>query len=397
MYETVPPEEIERRCHKLQETIHKKGLWGVLLNHPMDLYYFTGSLFNGLAYLPAKGDPLLLVKKSRRRTEEESPLTAILLKSLKALPELLEDLFKTPSPSIGMTLDVLQASTFVHLQRLFPKLSIEDVSLPVREVRMIKSNYELKLLKRAGAIVEKAFKGLRERIKVGVEERELSIYLENRLRREGHHGFIRTRSPYLELHYGQVVSGENGGYSSFFDGPVAGRGVHSAIPHGSGHKRIEAQEPILMDYCGQYGGYIVDETRVFVLGDLPASLKEANQLAVELLEMVESEASLGSSTKDLYEQVLDRVKERGLEDHFMGYRKERSRFIGHGVGLELDEFPVITGVMDFTLQEGMVFALEPKFVFPEEGAVGIESTYYMGREGLIPLTSTPKDPSFFRM
>lgn len=397
MYETAPEEEIYSRCQLLQKKAQKKGLSGILLNHLMDLYYFTGSLFNGVAFIPAEGDPLLLMKKSRSRAEEDSPFERIVVGSMKKLPSLLEGAGADPSPSLGLTMDALPTSMFLFLQKLFPHFSMEDASLLVREARMIKSSYELHYIKETAKIVERGFASLKEIIKVGMEEREVGLSFEEILRREGHQGYIRARSPYLELFYGQVVSGENGAYSSFFDGPVAGRGAHAAIPHGSSSKKIEANEPILIDYCGQYGGYIVDQTRVFVIGELPDPLARANQLAVELLEMVEKEASIGVSTKALYEMVYSRAKEAGFEENFMGFGEERARFIGHGVGLELDEFPVITGAMDFSLAEGMVFALEPKFVFPNQGAVGIENTYYMGREGLLPLTATPKSPSFFRL
>ncbi len=397
-YERVPEQEINRRCSALKALLEKKNLSGIFLNHLLDLYYFTGSFYNGLLYIPVTGDPLLLVKKSERRTREDTSLSCVVpLESMREIPEILDGHLLDQPSKIGLTMDVLPTSTYTYLRRVFPSHPMEDATLLVRKVRMIKSAYEKRLLEQASRLLERAFLALKEKIGVGMKEREVGAWMENYLRREGHHGYIRARSPYMELFYGQVASGENGAAPSFFDGPVAGYGVHSAIPHGSGEKRIRANEPILVDYCAQYGGYIVDQTRVFSLGELPSHLNEANELAWDLLEMIEREASIGMSTEALYEQVLEKVRERGLGENFMGYGEERTIFIGHGVGLELDEFPIITNRIDFTLEEGMVFALEPKFVFPREGAVGIENTYFMEREGLKPLTSTPKDPSFFRI
>lgn len=396
--EKVPETEILERMKTLQGEMEKKNLPEILITQMMDLYYFTGSMFNGLLYVSQEKEPLLLVKKSLTRTQEESSLGKILpFKSLKALPQILKEQGYQAPKTLGLTMDNLPANTYRAIQDLFPETHLMDISFLIRKIRMIKSNYELGLHKKAGVISEKGFLALFNMIKEGREELEVAIELETFLRQEGHQGLIRARSPYLELFYGQICSGKNSASFSYFDGPVVGKGLNPAIPHGSGRKKIVPHEPIVADYCSQLEGYLIDETRVFFIGELPSHLARAYSLALDLQALVLEKATPGTSTRHLYEEVLKRVRDEDLEENFMGYGQERSRFIAHGVGLELDEFPVITSGLDFPLQEGMVLALEPKFVFPLEGAVGIESTYYMGKEKLERFTQTPDDPSFFNL
>ena len=98
----------------------------------------------------------------------------------------------------------------------------------------------------------------------------------------------------------------------------------------------------------------------------------------------------GTICEDIYAQAEALAQEMGLQDHFMGIGSDRVRFIGHGVGLELDEYPIFAKGMKMALAPGMTFALEPKFVFPE-GAVGIENTYALQADGLRVLTQAPQD------
>jgi len=102
---------------------------------------------------------------------------------------------------------------------------------------------------------------------------------------------------------------------------------------------------------------------------------------------VAAAARPGVPCRELYELALMRAEAAGLQDGFMGTPGYTARFIGHGVGLELDELPVLSA-NDTPLAEGMVFALEPKFVLPGVGAVGIEDTFVVTAHGAERLSQT---------
>lgn len=172
---------------------------------------------------------------------------------------------------------------------------------------------------------------------------------------------------------------------------MKGPGLTQAIAWGSSWRRIGRDEPVVVDYGGGHNGYTTDETRTFVLGKLPPRLVEAYNTALQLLKVFEDGARPGVNGRDLYEECLRVVRERGLEEHFMGYRETRVKFIAHGLGLEINERPVIAEGRDEELREGMVVAVEPKFVFPGVGAVGVEVDYAITERGPERLSTFPTE------
>jgi Xaa-Pro aminopeptidase len=137
-------------------------------------------------------------------------------------------------------------------------------------------------------------------------------------------------------------------------------------------------------------GYTADGARMFALGSVSEPLQQAHRAALTILERITAMIRPGIICEDIYEQAVALAQEMGLHDHFMGIGNDRVRFVGHGVGLELDEYPIFAKGIKMPLAPGMTFALEPKFVFPE-GAIGIENTYALKADGLQVLTHAPQD------
>jgi Xaa-Pro dipeptidase len=216
-------------------------------------------------------------------------------------------------------------------------------------------------------------------------EVELAGRLEAFARARGHQGAVRVRGFNQELFFGHIMAGSGAAAPSFFDGPTGGNGLNPSYPQGAGMNRIQREQTLLIDYVTVLNGYMVDQTRVFSLGSLPPVLSKAFETALQIKQKLISMGKPGTAGEDLFQAAADMAREAGLDEHFMGYG-DKVRFIGHGVGIELDELPVIAGNVDVILQEGMVFALEPKFVFPGLGVAGIEDTYLVGPDGLVQIT-----------
>jgi Xaa-Pro aminopeptidase len=102
--------------------------------------------------------------------------------------------------------------------------------------------------------------------------------------------------------------------------------------------------------------------------------------------MLKKEAMPGVKAGDLYEMATEMSERLGYGENFMGAGGQKIRFAGHGIGLELDEYPFIAKGQKMVLEEGMTIAVEPKLVFPGKGVVGIENTHLVGKDGLIQLT-----------
>jgi Xaa-Pro aminopeptidase len=189
-----------------------------------------------------------------------------------------------------------------------------------------------------------------------------------------------------ELFYGHLLAGPPAAVPSYLASPTGGTGVSPAVAQGAGFDRIKAGEPILLDYVFAWQGYIADHTRIFALGSLPEDLLQAHQAMLDLQDLIRDQARPGVAAGELYATAVSWAVENGWGDWFMGADDQRIRFIGHGVGLELDEYPFLAKGQEMPLAEGMTIALEPKLIIPGRGVVGIENTHVVTAGGLETLT-----------
>ncbi len=383
-----PLEEIAKRIASLQKAMQIDDLSGALLLQRADLFYFSGSGQNAHLFVPAEGKPTLIVKRALIRAEQESPLADIIpFRGWDELKEIIEKAAPTGS-GIGMENDVLPYSLYNRYQKLLDKYVLKDISRAIRKIRAVKSAYELKLIQKAAAVNEAVFEFARDTIEEGMSEVELAGLIEGKARSLGHQGAVRMRGFNQEMHFGHILSGENASAVSFFDGPTGGPGLNPSYPQGAGYKLLQRHEPILVDFVTVLDGYMVDQTRIFSIGEVKPHLLEAYNQSLRIKEAVAAAGKPGVSGKELFDRAEAIASESGLANHFMGYT-EKVNFIGHGVGIELDELPVIARGFDMILKENMVFALEPKFIFPGEGTVGIEDTFKVGPASLEQLTRYP--------
>lgn len=379
----TPATELEYRCKQLQDKMQESELDAVIIVQNADLYYFTGTVQNGCLYVPALGQPLYMVRRDRARARMESGLKEVVpFTSFKDIPEIIAR-YSYPEPKrIGLEFDVLPILFLERYRKVWPTAIFEDVTPHIRQVRMIKSHYEIHLMQEASDQVNKVFVHAKEAIKEGMTDFELSCELEHVVRKNGHLGLSRMRVFNGELGCGHVFSGADSAVPAYTDTPLGGLGVSPYFGQGASYKPIVANEPIVIDFLGSVDGYMVDQTRVFCIGSLPARLRKGYDDMLEIQELMKELAVPGISWGELYEQCHAKAMTMGYADSFMGARGSQVSFIGHGIGVEIDEYPFIAkGFKDYILQPGMAWAFEPKLVFPGEGAVGIENTFYLGHDG----------------
>lgn len=384
----TPRNELEYRFRKLQAGMAKAGLDAVIMVQNADLFYFTGTAQTGNLYVPAAGDPLYLVRRDFMRARMESGLAQVLpFSSVKELPGLISEQGHPPPSRIGLELDVLPFFLYEKYRSLFPNAQLLDASPLIRRVRAVKSHYEIHILQDAADQAEKVYQRASQSIREGMTEVELAAELEQLSRTEGHQGYVRMRAFNGELTSCQVLAGPDSAAPASTNTPVGGMGLTPAFGHGASYNRIARGEPVIVDCASCFDGYLVDQTRIFALGEISDRLRRGydDMLSVQAL-MVEL-AEKGESWGGIYRGCLARACKLGYADHFMGAAGSRVPFIGHGVGIEIDEYPFIAAGFDAELLEpGMAFAFEPKLVFPGEGAVGIENTFYLSESGVKRLT-----------
>jgi Xaa-Pro aminopeptidase len=387
--ETVPGQEIEDRIRKFQLSLQKMDLDGAFILQNVDLFYFSGTIQSSILFIPGQAEPVLMVLKGFQRARRESPLRHVLSVAARGqIKEVLGNFGLSNIKKIGLELDVLPANLYFWYREAFPEYDWSDVSGAIRKARLVKSPYEVEQIRRAARILHKGYLEIGGIIRAGMTELEIDGHLALIARREGHMGILRMRGWNQEMTYAHVLSGESGGAISFLDSPQGGNGNTPAMAQGAGFRKIGKDEPIGIDYGVGVNGYLADQFRTFVIGDLPAELMRAHDCSAEIHRLFVQEAKPDMSCSDLYGLALERAEKAGLGEYFMGYGEGKVRFVGHGLGLEIDEFPVLAPQFKQRLEPGMVIAFEPKFVFPGKGVVGLEDDYLITATGVERLTLT---------
>lgn len=379
----TPKSELDLRIAKLKSYLQQNNIAAALIIQRVDLFYFSGTSQQANLYIPADSTPILLAYKSSQRAMAESRIGRIVaLNSPKKIPEILRQNGYDMPKTLGLELDVLPANLYFNYQSIFEDTKIIDISYAIRLIRSIKSAYELGIMREAARLSDEVARRVPELLREDMTELELAGKIEAEARRLGHQGVVRMRMWGGEMFYGHLLSGDSGAIPSFLSSPTGGRGANPAVAQGPGAKPIKPHEPVLVDYFFAYNGYLSDHSRIFSLGKLSEDLMTAHAAMLKLQEMLKKLAKPGVRSGEIYEYALQKTTAWGYADYFMGHGPERIRFVGHGIGLEVDEFPFLAAGQNLELEEGMTIALEPKLVFPGKGVVGIENSHVVTRDGL---------------
>lgn len=383
MSQTLMEKEISKRLNRFQDELACHEVDGALIVQKTDLYYLSGTDQDAHLWVPASGRPLLMVRRSMERAMEDAAVEQIVpLNSLSQIPDYIRGHGGgNGAGRIGLEMDVIPVNRYLTYQRLFPEKEMVDVSSLIRETRMIKSAYEISCITKAALMADNTYEKIPGFLKEAETEIDLTYRIEAFYRSQGHPGVVPTRGFNHEALYGQIMSGERAATPSNSAGPTGGKGLGPFFSRGAAREQIRRNEPILVDYAANFNGYISDLTRIFSIGKLKETLTHAHEVALGIQDTLSQEGGPGVRVETLYDLALKIVKEAGLTSGFMGY-PDPVPFVGHGVGLELDELPIIGRGSNTILAEGMVIALEPKFVFPGQGVVGIENTFVITKNGM---------------
>jgi len=379
----TPKSEIDQRIDKLKKQLEENNIDAALIVQRADLFYFTGTVQDAHLCVPVDGDPILMIFKSLERAIAESPLSRIApLNSPKDIIEVLSQYGYVLPQSIGLELDVLPANLYFNYQHLFAGRNLVDISDLIRRVRAIKSPYEIEMMRRAARLSDRVAARVTGLLREGMTELELAGQVEAEARKLGHQGIVRMRMWGSEMFYGHLLAGPSGAVASLLSSPTGGTGANPAVAQGPGFRPIQRHEPVLVDYVFALNGYYSDHARIFSIGELPNELMAAHTAMLDVQALIKRAAKPGVKSGDIYDLALERTTALGYDKNFMGVGKKRIRFVGHGIGVELDEYPFLAAGQNLELQENMTLALEPKLIFPEKGVVGIENTHVVTRDGL---------------
>jgi Xaa-Pro dipeptidase len=382
---TVPRGEILDRAARLWRHLGTRPLAAVFAVERVEILYFAGTPQDGLVWIPRDGEPIFFVRRDLARARAESPLGRIIpFTRARDIPEILAREGAPVAGPVGTSLDILPVSLYQSLSRALG-VPVEDASAEIRMTRAAKSAWERAHVRAAGALATEIFTHLQTFIRPGMREIDVAAEVDAELVRAESVSYYRTRTFNLQFTGVCCLAGESGNFRGASDSPnSAGRGPSPAFGQGASARRFAPGEPILVDFAVNRGGYYVDTTRMFHFGELPARFVAAHRLSEEILAAAAEALAAGRPPEEVYASALARAAGAGLGDVFMG----GSRFLGHGVGLQIDEWPVIADGFDRPLPEGAVVALEPKFALPG-GIVGVETTFVFEGGKMVPTVALP--------
>ena len=373
--------ELELKWRRIQQAMRQEEADGCLLTMNMNLYYVSGQVFNGYFYLPAEGRPYWFVK---RLTVPETNQVHVIRKP-EQMPELFRDLNLAMPRKLLLEADELSYNEYIRLQHVFRAEATGNASALIRHIRMIKTPWEIEQMRISARRHEAVYREIPACYRPGMRDVELQIEIEKRMRMHGSLGYFRVFGSNMDIFMGSLLAGENAGEPSPFDFALGGKGIHASGPLGANGTLLREGTTVMADMSGNYTAYQTDMTRVFSIGKLPDRAYRVHRVALEIQARMERTAKPGVSCAELYRDALAMAGQEGLKDCFMGTHLQ-AKFVGHGVGLEINELPVLTTRSKDILQPGMTFAFEPKFVLAGIGAVGIENTFLVTDSGVEKMT-----------
>lgn len=369
------------RQQRLQSTMQSMNIEGCILTTAVNVFYMTGMVYNGYYYLPIEGQPVHFVK----RPEDVSFDNTIYIRKPEQITDELKNLGRSIPQSVLIETDVISFGECSRLLNTFGLKEAANASALMRKVRSVKTEFELEQVRLCARKHEAVYKMIPSVYKDGMTDIEFQIEIERLMRLHGSLGLFRSYGENMDIYMGSLLTGENAEAPSPFDFALGGAGTSPILPLGASGQKIKKGNTIMVDMAGNYTPWMTDMTRVFSVGKTLDLAYRAHQVSIEISNKVMDIAKPGVSCAELYNIAMEAVVKNNLEPYFMG-TKQQAKFVGHGVGLEINEPPVLTPRSKELLEPNIVFALEPKFVIPEVGAVGIENTYLVTQDGLEKLT-----------
>ncbi len=382
----IPSSEAKNRINSIKLLMQGQGIDAILISDNANKFYTSGRVYNGYTYISVNGDAIHFI----RRPVELSGENVEYIHKPENIIDILKSKGSEMPTSLGLELDLAPYSMVQRIAKIFPDSKIVNASGIMRQVRSIKSEYEIELIKQSGIKHTKSYSQICDIYTPGMTDLEFQVEIERISRLNGCLGQFRISGDSMEIYMGNVICGENADSPSPYDFAMGGAGMHPSLPVGCNGTKISHNMAIMVDVNGNYTGYTTDMSRVFSVGTLDELSTKAHDCSRRICQELSAIGKPGIEAKVLYNKAIEIVTENGLEHLFMGHR-QKAGFIGHGVGIEINELPVIAPRNRDILAVGNIIALEPKFVIPEVGAVGIENTYVVTPNGMECVTKAPEE------
>jgi len=382
MNNRVPLDELESRMKRFRAKMDTSNPdWEIaVVFSKVNQYYFTGTMQDGMLIIPRDKEAVYWVRRTIERALDESLFPRI--EPMGNFRDAAASFTQFPD-TVYLETEVVPLAMYQRFQKYFPFKNVKSVDAQILGIRAVKSPYELSLMEQAGKNHQRILEErVPEILREGMTEVELAVELFSVMMEEGHHGVARFGMFDTEIVIGQMGFGESSIYPSYFNGPGGNSGMGPAVPLlGNPERKLGKGELVFIDVgCGAEG-YHTDKTMTYMFGGyLPEYAISEHYKCLEIQKEIAAMLKPGAIPSEIYKKIMSDLEPEFLQN-FMGYGRRKVKFLGHGVGLLIDELPVIAEGFNEPLQEGMAFALEPKKGIENIGMVGVENTFLVTPEG----------------
>ncbi|HBA99665.1 MAG: peptidase M24 [Bacteroidetes bacterium GWD2_45_23] len=377
----LPTTEKNARLLKLQQVLIAMQAEACLITSSVNQYWLTGFIFDGYILVYAEGEPLLFVRRPTGLSGEN----IVGIRKPEQIPSLLREAGLQVPKQVLLESDTVTLSAALRLQAALEMPEIKNISAAIRTLRSVKSEYELNQIRESAAIHTKVYELIPSLYRKGMTDLALQIEIERQMRLHGSAGIFRSFGENMDIFMGSMLAGDNAQAPSPYDYALGGGGITPLLPLGANGTPLTPGTTLMVDMAGNYRPNMDDMTRTFVIEHAPDIAYKAHQVSLDIVHTLEATTKAGVPCAELWHLAEKIVRENKLEAYFMG-TAQQARFVGHGVGLEINEPPVLTPRSKDVLEPGMAIAIEPKFVLPGIGAVGVENTYIVHDDRLEKVT-----------
>lgn len=379
-------DELQIRWDNLQTRMKAENVNACLITSNVDIYYMLGRIISGYVYILQEGEPWIFVRKP---VELEGDKVRYIRKA-EQIPDILAAEGIALPNILLMEGDELPYSEWMRYQDALRPVAVVNGSSLIRELRSVKTEYELEQLKFSARLQSQALREVPLLYRSGMTDHQLTVEVERIFRLKGCLGAFRIYGRSMEAFMGSTLVGDNAAYPSPFDFALGGEGMHPSLPIGHKGTLLEPGMSVMIDINGNFSGYISDQSRTFSIGKIDEKADYAHRVSLDIQDELAEMGKPGVSCGELYDRAMEIVVRHNLQDCFMG-TKQQAKFVGHGIGLVINELPVICGNNKMELKEGNAIALEPKFVINGVGAVGTENSFIVKNNGMEKITFAPEE------
>jgi len=383
--------ENKERISCLQEKLREQNLDGALLFYSRDIFYYTGTAQPSyLVVLP--DNYILFIRSGLNFALSEVFIKKEQLRENRHLENIYKEISsRLKGKRIATELDVLPALQFFEFQKIFSGYEFVYISPIILEQRKRKDASEINRIKEACRAIHKGHKAALSTLKKGVTELELAAAVENAHRLAGHEGLIAMRQPDFIMSRGPLASGPNLSRFSGVVYSVTGVGLSPAVPAGPSRRTISKGDLVVIDIPTMIKGYHSDQTRTYILGKAEIEVKEMYNSLREIADHIIKKICPGIKCSEIFQIAVDKAEELKVTDAFLNFGGgKKSHMIGHGIGLECNEPPIISKYEHSEINSNFVITLEIHIFREAVGVVKLEDMLLIGHNGNELLTKSPR-------